>query len=158
MRHRTGGESVKRIIQWLLLSLVLAAGIFRVHAQQADPLSLRGATPIDAVNAAPLMRKHYSGEPLPRAYVQQPPLIPHRIRGYHIDRRSNKCLTCHSWTRYRETGATKISPSHFRDREGRELSHVAPRRYFCTQCHVPQAMVDPPVANTFRPVPALGGD
>ena len=40
--------------------------------------------------------------------------------------------------RYKESGATKVSITHFKDRDGRELSNISPRRYFCTQCHVPQ--------------------
>ena len=31
-----------------------------------------------------------------RNYPEQPPTIPHTIRGYQIDRNSNKCLSCHS--------------------------------------------------------------
>jgi len=137
------------------LSLIVAA---TAGAGNGGLLSLRGAVPLTEVAPAPLMKKTRVSAPLKRAYVQQPPLIPHKIRSYQINRRSNKCLTCHSWARYQETGATKISPTHFRDREGRELANVSPRRYFCTQCHVPQVMGEPPLGNSFRPVAALGGE
>jgi nitrate reductase (cytochrome), electron transfer subunit len=30
--------------------------------------------------------------------------------------------------------------------------HLSPRRYFCTQCHVPQADAKPLVGNTFLSV------
>jgi cytochrome c-type protein NapB len=40
--------------------------------------------------------------------------------------------------------------THFRDREGQELDNVSPRRYFCTQCHVPQTDAKPLVDNTFQ--------
>ena len=89
--------------------------------------------------------------PLPRDFVQQPPLIPHTIKGYTVTKNFNKCLDCHAWVRAKETGATKISVTHFKDREGQELSSVSPRRYFCNQCHVPQSDAKPLVGNTFKP-------
>jgi cytochrome c-type protein NapB len=89
--------------------------------------------------------------PLPRDFVQQPPLIPHTIKGYTVTKNFNKCLDCHAWARAKETGATKISVTHFKDREGQELSSVSPRRYFCSQCHVPQSDAKPLVGNTFKP-------
>ena len=92
---------------------------------------------------------------LPRDFVQQPPLIPHTIRGYMVTMNFNKCMDCHAWSRARETGATKVSLTHFRDRDGKELPNVAPRRYFCMQCHVPQTEAKPLVDNTFRPATGL---
>jgi cytochrome c-type protein NapB len=80
---------------------------------------------------------------------------PHTIRDYNITRTHNKCMECHSWQRYREFGATKVSMTHFKDRSGTDIANVSPLRYFCTQCHVPQADTKPLVENTFRPVEAL---
>ena len=34
--------------------------------------------------------------PLPRDFVQQPPLIPHTIKGYTVTKNFNKCLDCHA--------------------------------------------------------------
>ncbi|MCB1960006.1 MAG: nitrate reductase cytochrome c-type subunit [Rhodocyclaceae bacterium] len=93
--------------------------------------------------------------PAAREYVQQPPLIPHKIDGYSITTNFNKCMDCHSWTRYRETGATKVSLTHFKDRDGKELSNISPRRYFCNQCHVPQTDAQPLVENTFKKAEGL---
>ena len=64
-------------------------------------------------------------------------------------------MDCHAWNRARETGATKVSLTHFRDRDGTELTGVSPRRYFCLQCHVPQTDARPLVENTFRPARGL---
>lgn len=89
------------------------------------------------------------------SYVQQPPLIPHHIRGYEVDRKTNKCLTCHSFKNYKRYGATKISVSHFLNRQGDALSDVSPRRYFCLQCHVPQVEAKPLIENTFEPTGAV---
>ncbi|MBL8436728.1 MAG: nitrate reductase cytochrome c-type subunit, partial [Zoogloeaceae bacterium] len=60
-----------------------------------------------------------------------------------------------SWTRYKETGATKVSLTHFKNREGQELSNISPRRYFCTQCHVPQTDAKPLVGNSFKKAEGL---
>ena len=88
---------------------------------------------------------------LPRDFVQQPPLIPHTIEGYLISKEFNKCLDCHSWSRSREVHATMISITHFKTRDGAEMSSVSPQRYFCNQCHVPQTDAKPLVGNTFKP-------
>jgi len=64
-------------------------------------------------------------------------------------------MECHSWQRYREFGATKISMTHFRDRSGADTATVSPLRYFCTQCHVPQADAQPLVRNQFKPIDAI---
>ena len=37
-------------------------------------------------------------------------------------------------------------------------ANVSARRYFCTQCHVPQADAQPLVENTFKPVTAISGE
>ena len=88
---------------------------------------------------------------LPRDFVQQPPLIPHTIEGYLVSKEFNKCMDCHSWARSKEVHATKISITHFKTREGAEMSSVSPQRYFCNQCHVPQTDAKPLVGNTFKP-------
>ena len=51
--------------------------------------------------------------------------------------------------------APKISPTRSETRDGMTLGEVSPRRYFCLQCHVPQADAKPLVNNTFKPVEAL---
>lgn len=117
--------------------------------------SLRGKGLAESSAPPPVQNYQRDRAPIPRDYVQQPPLVPHKIDGYRIDTKSNKCLTCHSWANYRESGATKISQTHFSDREGNDLSNISARRYFCTQCHVPQVDAKPLVENTFEPVQVL---
>ena len=51
--------------------------------------------------------------------------------------------------------AIAISPTHYVDRDGHQLADVSPRRFFCTQCHVPQADAKPLVTNTFVDVDQL---
>jgi cytochrome c-type protein NapB len=89
-------------------------------------------------------------------YVNQPPMVPHSVDGYQVSTNFNACLNCHSVQASRSTGAARISPTHFMDASGKTLGHVAPRRYFCLQCHVPQANVAPIVENNFKPVPGFG--
>lgn len=113
--------------------------------------TLRGA-PIQAAEteSADAFKMSKESAPIPRDYVQQPPLVPHKVEGYAITKNFNKCMDCHSWSRYKESGATKVSLTHFKTREGQELSNISPRRYFCLQCHVPQADAKPLVGNTFQ--------
>jgi cytochrome c-type protein NapB len=142
-------------IKTLLPGLILAAtlGFSAVYAAEepVKVVSLRGDTPIEKTPEADMFRPVKDAKPLPRDFVQQPPLIPHTIRDYQVTKNFNKCMDCHGWSKTRETGATKVSVTHFKTREGQELSNISPLRYFCTQCHVPQSDAKPLVENTFRP-------
>jgi len=145
------------MIKKLSMALLIlgAAGL----AQAADVRSLRGHADLQEDSQPPEPKRFAKdGEPIARDYVQQPPLIPHKIKGYRIDLNSNKCLSCHSWKHYREAGATKISQTHFEDRDKNVMANVSARRYFCTQCHVPQAGARPLVENTFKPVTAISAE
>jgi cytochrome c-type protein NapB len=136
------------------LGLLLAAWLpFAALAQEAI-VSERGAVPIQSTTPIEQFRIERDQDPIPRNYEQQPPLIPHSIKGYNITQNFNKCMDCHAWTRVKETKATKVSITHFRTREGTELANISPRRYFCLQCHVPQFDAKPLVENTFKPAPA----
>jgi len=132
----------------------IIAGAAQAAEETATMKSLRNV-PIEATSRADSFRAPRDREPYPRDFVQQPPLIPHSVRGYAITMNFNKCMDCHSWSKAKEAGATKVSLTHFKDRDGRELSNISPRRYFCMQCHVPQTDAQPLVANTFKPVEAL---
>lgn len=144
----------------IVVSLTLLGCLAAPLAWSADEAvamkSLRGDVSLTDESAAPVL-KHTGPDrgPIPRNYVLQPPLIPHAIEGYRINRKFNKCLTCHSWTNYQEAGATKISLTHFEDRDKHSMSNVSPRRYFCTQCHVTQVDAPALVENTFKPIEVL---
>jgi cytochrome c-type protein NapB len=138
--------------------VLLAAAGFGAQAIAETVSSLRGASDIDQNTPAPSSKRYSKdGEPIARDYVQQPPLIPHKITNYRINLKSNKCMSCHSWSKYREAGATKISQTHFQSRDKNVLANVSARRYFCTQCHVPQVGAKPLVENYFKPVRAITG-
>lgn len=136
--------------------IMLSFSLFSSQVFSSDVSSLRGENPLNEPAKNPVtMKVQDDREPITRDYVQQPPLIPHKTKGYKINRKFNKCLTCHSWANYKESGATKISQTHFKDRENNVLANIAPRRYFCTQCHVSQVNALPLVENTFAPLKSI---
>ncbi|OYU98062.1 MAG: periplasmic nitrate reductase electron transfer subunit, partial [Burkholderiales bacterium PBB5] len=91
---------------------------------------LRGGTPVNQDNAPSAFRQERDHGPADRDFVQQPPLIPHTTSGYQITKNFNKCMDCHAWQKTKASGATKVSVTHFRTREGQELDNISPRRYF----------------------------
>jgi cytochrome c-type protein NapB len=54
-------------------------------------------------------------------------------------------------TKAGERNDPTLSLTQYLDREGRELDQIAGTRYFCNQCHVPQADAPPLVDNVFQP-------
>lgn len=142
----------KRLITMGLLCMAAGAVIAaQDNPGRSNPVkTLAGTAPVEKTLPPDQLRPEKNQGNLPRDFVQQPPLIPHSTRGYQITKNFNQCMDCHAWSKYREKGATKVSITHFRDQSGQELSNVSPRRYFCTQCHVPQTDAKPLVANEFR--------
>jgi cytochrome c-type protein NapB len=136
-------------IRFLLVALLLVA----TTLARAEPFvdAARGPTPIPATIDPPRLNNWVNDDtPLPRNYSLQPPIIPHRIDGYQVDKNFNKCLDCHAREKTPFSQATPVSPTHYIDRSGKVLDHISTRRYFCKQCHVPQEPVKPLVGNTFR--------
>jgi nitrate reductase (cytochrome), electron transfer subunit len=139
----------------LLLVAVLAAGSSSLLAQSLNS-GLRGPAPLnDEGPAPPMMPSRNTAERETRNYPEQPPVIPHSIDGYQIDMNGNKCLSCHARARTGESQAPMVSITHFMDRDGQFLASVSPRRFFCTECHVPQSVVTPPVSNDFTDIDTL---
>jgi cytochrome c-type protein NapB len=137
----------------LALAAVLAIPASGVLAQVLDALR---PGPVNEETQAPRMQPmRNTAEREVRNYPEQPPLIPHAIEGYQIDLNGNKCLSCHARARTGESQAPMLSITHFMDREGQFLASVSPRRFFCTQCHVPQHEVKAPVENDFVDVDTL---
>jgi cytochrome c-type protein NapB len=117
---------------------------------------------VEYSKAAPGTSKRFQ-----RSYENAPPLIPHNIEGLvPITLNRNACLDCHLPSVAKSVGATPIPPTHFKDffKAGKEKiknlgnvkihmskNDIAPQRYNCVQCHVPQANAKPLVKNTFKP-------
>lgn len=138
----------------LLLALA-TAGLFAVASQAQDGgrVNLKGLadTPMNEMNPPPdVMKQQTPANGFDRAYRQQPPLIPHKVEGYQITAENNACMSCHDWPGNTKINAPKISETHYVDRQGARLDKVAGTRYFCQQCHVPQADAKPLVNNTFQ--------
>ena len=129
------------------LTATLVLGGFAV-AQSVGVQSLRGVEVDEPVHLDQI-HQQVEGR-MQRNYRQQPPLIPHSVAQYQIDLRTNQCLSCHDWTKAGERNAPTLSMTHYLDREGRELDHIAGTRYFCNQCHVPQVDAPALVDNLFR--------
>ena len=133
-----------------LISAIAATALFAVAglATAQEVQSLRGA-PIDEQNIVEDVF-HQDKQRFTRNYRQQPPLIPHTIDQYQIDLKANRCLSCHDWTTAGDRNAPTLSMTHYLDREGNQLDRVAGTRWFCNQCHVPQADAPALVDNTFN--------
>src|SRR6476646_2589519 len=136
-----------------LAAAFLVAGS-ALHAQTQS--GLRGGTPLDTEGqAARMTPMRNTTEKEIRNYPEQPPLIPHSIESYQVDLNGNKCLSCHARSRTGESRAPMISITHFMDRDGQFLATISPRRFFCTECHVSQSDIKPPVANNFIDIDSL---
>lgn len=135
-----------------ILPLIAALGLTAGAAladNAGDVSSLRAAPPDDSVPVNEVF--HQREGRMPRNYRQQPPLVPHQIDNYQIDRNANQCLACHDWSNAGARNAPTLSMTHYLDRDGNQLDQVAGTRWFCTQCHVPQVDAPALVDNTFTP-------
>jgi len=139
----------KRLIVMTLAIIMVAYGspLF----SQENVATMRGAQSIENTSAAPEY-KRWTGKTdvITREFEQQPPLIPHKSQSHKINLKTNKCLSCHGLDAYERKEATKVSDTHFKDRDGNQLDDVSAARYFCTQCHVEQRNAAPLVSNEFR--------
>jgi cytochrome c-type protein NapB len=112
--------------------------------------------PMQAIPAPPLAQPVTDDVRRMRNYPEQPPVIPHSIAGYQLSLHANRCLECHRRQFTEASGAPMISVTHFMDRDFQVLSDIAPRRYFCLQCHVPQTDARPLVDNGFVDMSDVG--
>ncbi len=146
------------LVRLLPLLAVVAAGL-AIPLTAGGPLAQDAARAPRALRDAPLTESSappdVTKQSVPaggfdRAYRQQPPLIPHKVDGYQISTENNACMGCHDWPGNTRVNAPKISETHYVDRQGVRLDKVAGTRYFCQQCHVPQADAKPLVGNVFQ--------
>ena len=132
----------------LILAAIVSLAAGAAPAQQL--YGLRGPTPLlEEPQPRPLPREVNNDQRQARNWPEQPPVIPHTIQGYQITLNANKCLTCHGRQFTAQSQAPMISITHFMDRDLQTLAAVSPRRYFCTQCHVPQLEVEPAIESRF---------
>lgn len=146
-----GLSLLRKLLPLLALWAALWAAI--AGAQPADKLvdAARGPVPVDKTTQAPLLGNAVNDDARrPRNYDMQPPIIPHRVDGYQVDKNFNKCLDCHARGKTALSQAVPVSSTHYIDRDGKVLPQISTRRYFCLQCHVAQDPVPPIVGNTFQ--------
>jgi cytochrome c-type protein NapB len=133
-----------------LLAAVLGLATALVSAEPTLVDSMRGSTPILETTQPPRLGNAVNDDNrLPRNFAQQPPIIPHRVDGYQVDKNFNKCLDCHARAKTAFSGAIPVSATHYIDRDGKVLENISTRRYFCQQCHIAQEGAKPLVGNSF---------
>lgn len=171
-----------RINKWVLIGagLIIAATPLIVSCSQTLPtkgeneISLRKQSVFDAtpVLDAPQYSMKEGGEGsknFERSFYDAPPMVPHKM-GENDS--GEDCLDCHE-EEDKETNTPGVSASHkikavivslSREQSKDGLLHVVQgyakvqkginnERYFCTTCHVPQAMnLSPLVENDFNKV------
>lgn len=145
---------MKKLLIALLMLPLLA---FAAPGGPGPHDAMRGASQInETTNPPPLLNPDNSDVRRSRNYAMQPPVIPHKVEGYQVDKNANRCMMCHARTRTQESQAPMISVTHFMDRNGQVLADVTPRRYFCTACHVQQTDAQPLVPSTFKDMLLIG--
>ena len=146
---------MKSILRHMVLMLCMTAGMAVAQQQPARTFTdaARGPTPILETTKPPLLGNSINDDlRRTRNYAMQPPVIPHRVDGYQVDKNFNKCMDCHARGKTDVSQAIPVSITHYMDRDGNVLGQVSTRRYFCMQCHVAQDNVRPIVNNTFQDV------
>jgi nitrate reductase (cytochrome), electron transfer subunit len=138
-------------------AFLVAAAAFSQGLPHPSPRLVGPTPPMENEQAPPLANPVTDDVRRMRNYPEQPPVIPHSIAGYQLSLRANRCLECHRRQFTEGSGAPMISVTHFMDRDFQVLADVAPRRYFCLQCHVPQTEARPLVDNTFVDMTKTGG-
>lgn len=149
---------MKSIFRNMALMLCMAAGMAVAQQQPAAAFvdAARGPTPILETTKPALLGNAVNDDlRRTRNYAMQPPVIPHRVDGYQVDKNFNKCMDCHARGKTDVSQAIPVSVTHYMDRDGNVLGQVSTRRYFCMQCHVSQDNVRPIVNNTFQDVDTL---
>ncbi|MGY6520031.1 MAG: nitrate reductase cytochrome c-type subunit [Lysobacteraceae bacterium] len=112
--------------------------------------AMRRGAPLDTEPRPPPMARVLDSDlRRERGWPEQPPTIPHAIDGYQLDINSNRCMVCHSRAGAERFQAPMVSVTHFMDRDNQVMAQLAPRRYFCTQCHVVQTDAPLLVDNDF---------
>ena len=141
---------MKKLVVSLLMLVSFAA------SAQGFQDKMRGPTPLnETAPPPPIVNPDNSDVRRSRNYAMQPPVVPHKIEGYQLDKNANRCMMCHARTKTQESQAPMISVTHFMDREGNFLAELSPRRYFCLQCHVPQADLNPLIGNDLKDVDTM---
>jgi cytochrome c-type protein NapB len=141
---------MKKVYITVVVCLIfITGGIFAQEIGQEIANLRSGVALTEQEKTNTIPRPIVDDKKISRNYPMQPPIIPHNIRDYQLNKNVNTCLVCHSRSQVTETQATMVSVTHYMDRDGNFLANISPRRYFCTQCHVTQSDTKPLVKNEF---------
>ncbi|MGS0680060.1 nitrate reductase cytochrome c-type subunit [Shewanella sp. 125m-7] len=141
-----------KILTRVSVAALMSVSAFAVVAESipADKIATLREAPLNVEPTPPVMQKVMNTDvKQSRNYPMQPPVIPHKIDGYQVNLKVNKCMSCHDRKRTTDSQAPMVSVTHYMDRENNFLATLSPRRYFCTQCHVPQLDAKLLVENDF---------
>lgn len=134
-----------------IMMSTLGAAVLSTAVLAGDLASLRGDQALMEISPEPdKKRVEVVQGGFERSFQEQPPMISHGVDKYPITLHQNGCLKCHSEKTYEKEKAPKVGDSHYLDRDGNKLERLAPRRYFCLQCHAVQLKGEPLVGNTFE--------
>lgn len=119
-------------------------------AMSEDVASLRGENNLDVEAQMFEKKKQVQVQGgIKRSWALQPPSIPHDIAKDRVSLQENTCMKCHNKENHEKEKAPEIGETHYKDRDGKVLTKLSSRRYFCRQCHAPQADAPALVENTF---------
>ena len=138
-------------LNWTLTGFGVLATLFLSLVSADEIATLRNGIAIDEEMApAAILRIIEPEVQAIRSYPMQPPIIPHRTRGYELNLLVNECMSCHARSRTEESRGPMISFTHYMNQEGNFLAGVSPRRHLCTVCHVSQTAAPPVIENMFE--------
>lgn len=149
---------IRAFLTGMIVICISATAAFAGDAVDALNLGLSKTSVFDTPSPEPFQynkAKPGKSDYIPRAYPGAPPQIPHRVSdSLPITADENLCLDCHDnprkWGQKIKQGkAGPIPKSHYTDmRSGNKVGKkLVGARFFCTQCHAPQARVEPLVEN-----------
>ena len=88
---------IPRWLAWLTAAMLAAVAPGGVAAPPGLIDAARGPVPIVEATQPPRLGNAVNDDVRrARNYGTQPPIIPHRIDGYQVDKNFNKCLDCHA--------------------------------------------------------------
>jgi cytochrome c-type protein NapB len=161
----------------LLISSVLAA-LFASSLMATDTVKVTGIRDAGLNQGSQNLPeiKYNSAMPIPgqvqnipKSYVTAPPMIPHKISNMvPITIHDNECLSCHMPRTAKALGIKAIPKDHFVNNFANsnfstsnknntkykfvKQQRLAGSRFNCTQCHAPQAQLDPAIENRFEQI------
>jgi len=144
---------MKKLIAVSSLALCLFAGQYDITGVRQSSLTAgsENLPKIEYNNAAPIPGQVKN---IKKSFVTAPPMIPHKVANMlPIKIGKNECLACHMPNTAKALGIKGMPKDHFVDNFEGDVHHkyrIAGSRYNCTQCHAPQAKLDPVVENKFE--------